>query len=271
MAFLFVAVGFIAGVLIVLARIEHEKNSSANSNQETKTAKTRSASVQRGTLYIWRDAKSGRVLGEWNGHPVTDPRTLPAEEQTAIAALLSDWNAALGVDFVPRPPVAQNSKPPVEEPIPAPARPAAPSPAAVTAGAVKAAPQMVEAMPAPAVPPFTAPRPAAPVPQPAPISQSAPAARLTPKLVDRKREQQATPAAPTSIVGQINQILQEQLEGTPLQTRGIRLVEDFKNGVIVQVGMERYPGIDTVQDPEVRAAIRAAVAEWERRSETPAR
>ena len=68
-----------------------------------------------------------------------------------------------------------------------------------------------------------------------------------------------------SIPEQIDEILQQRLRGTPLEGRGIALMLDPIEGVIVKVGSARYPGVDAVTDEEVRGAIKAAVAEWERR------
>jgi hypothetical protein len=60
--------------------------------------------------------------------------------------------------------------------------------------------------------------------------------------------------------------LQGMLQNSPMKAKGIRLVEDPNGGVTVWVGIQRYPGIDAVTDPEALAIIRAAVAEWERHS-----
>lgn len=72
------------------------------------------------------------------------------------------------------------------------------------------------------------------------------------------------PAAPAnSIVTQIDTILQARLAGTPLEERGIFLTQSAEGGVIVYVGLTRYNGIDEVPDPEIKAAIRGAITEWE--------
>lgn len=72
------------------------------------------------------------------------------------------------------------------------------------------------------------------------------------------------PVAPAnSIVGQIDSILQSRLAGTPLEDRGIFLAQSPEGGVAVFVGLTRYNGIDDVPDPEIKAAIRAAISEWE--------
>jgi hypothetical protein len=69
--------------------------------------------------------------------------------------------------------------------------------------------------------------------------------------------------APTTMVGQIDAILQRMLIGTPMATRGIRLVESAQGGAMVIVGLNRYAGVGEVPDPDVQAVIRAAIAEWE--------
>lgn len=96
---------------------------------------------------------------------------------------------------------------------------------------------------------------------PAPPSTQQPS---TPKPATIPVEER--PAAPAnSIVTQIDTILQEQLAGTPLEERGIFLTQSAEGGVIVYVGLTRYHGVDEVPDPEIKAAIRGAIAEWERK------
>jgi len=70
-------------------------------------------------------------------------------------------------------------------------------------------------------------------------------------------------SVPTSIVGQINMVLQKSIANTPLASRGISLMESTTGGVNVYIGVQRYEGVDDVPDEEVKSAIRAAIAEWE--------
>ena len=98
-----------------------------------------------------------------------------------------------------------------------------------------------------------------PAPPPPPISQPAASRPSTIAKEDR-------PAAPAnSIVSQINSVLQARLDGTPLGERGIFLTQSPEGGVIVYVGLTRYNGVDEVPDPAIKAAIRAAISEWEDR------
>ena len=67
-----------------------------------------------------------------------------------------------------------------------------------------------------------------------------------------------------SIVAQIDQILQTKIEGTHLEERGIRLVEGPDQGMVIELGLDKYTDIDAVPDEEVRKFIRLSVAEWEK-------
>lgn len=74
------------------------------------------------------------------------------------------------------------------------------------------------------------------------------------------------PGASKSIASQIDEILQEQIAGTALEDRRIRLTEVPSFGVVVKIGLQQYQGIDAVPDPEVRSAITRAVKTWEGRA-----
>jgi hypothetical protein len=76
-----------------------------------------------------------------------------------------------------------------------------------------------------------------------------------------KEDRPVSPA--NSIVSQIDTVLQTRLADTPLEERGIFLTESPEGGVAVYVGLTRYHGIDEVPDAEIKAAIRAAIKEWE--------
>jgi len=68
-----------------------------------------------------------------------------------------------------------------------------------------------------------------------------------------------------SIVAMIDEVLQAKLSGTTLLDRGIRLEEGSTGEVIVYVGHDRYHGVDAVPDPEVRAIIKSAISDWEKK------
>ena len=137
------------------------------------------------------------------------------------------------------------------------------------------------AAPAPAASPRPAPPPTtiderlnalgspAPQSQPTPPQPEPPAVRQTvqsPASRSSTIAKEDRPVAPAnSIVSQIDAILQERLVGTNLEERGVFLAQSAEGGVIVYVGLTRYNGMDDVPDPEIKAAIRAAIAEWERK------
>lgn len=82
----------------------------------------------------------------------------------------------------------------------------------------------------------------------------------------RGAEKTKTEAAPESIAAQIDEILQTRIENTPLAERGIKLQEIPRQGLVVMVGEEKYTDLTLVPDQEVREAIAAAVAEWEKKN-----
>lgn len=94
----------------------------------------------------------------------------------------------------------------------------------------------------------------------APPASPAPATTAVPAAVS-KEDRPSAPAG--SIVDQIDSILQARLLGTPLGSRGIYLAQSLEGGVIVYVGTATYMGVEDVPDPEVKAAIRGAIQEWE--------
>lgn len=66
-----------------------------------------------------------------------------------------------------------------------------------------------------------------------------------------------------TIVEQVDDILQDILEGEGLKERNIRLSEMVNRGVIVWIGQQFYEGIDAVPDAEVKQLVRRAVRKWE--------
>ncbi len=118
----------------------------------------------------------------------------------------------------------------------------------------------VEAPPA-AVPP----RPAAAAEPPPPVVPP-PVEPVKASLFPGRAKPVEPAPAPLSIVEQINEVLQKRLAGTALGMKAISLSESPGGGVIITVGAARYQGLDAVPDPEVVAAVRAAIAEWETRA-----
>ncbi len=76
----------------------------------------------------------------------------------------------------------------------------------------------------------------------------------------RAKKESAAPLI--SIVTLIDTVLQKQLESSPLANRGIKLEEGPTGDLLVQVDKERYSSIDEVPYPEIQAAIKNAIAEF---------
>lgn len=71
-------------------------------------------------------------------------------------------------------------------------------------------------------------------------------------------------AAGKSVAAQIDAILQQKLERSPLAGKAIRLLELPGQGMVVMVGLDKYTDLTQVPDPKVRAVIAETVAEWEK-------
>ncbi|MBE0685027.1 MAG: hypothetical protein IH585_03425 [Anaerolineaceae bacterium] len=82
---------------------------------------------------------------------------------------------------------------------------------------------------------------------------------VPPKTVEKHKRQ-------LSIVEQVDEVLQELLESSPLKGRNIRLTEMPNKGVTVWVGNEYYDGINAVPEEDVKRIIRQAVKKWEESS-----
>lgn len=104
----------------------------------------------------------------------------------------------------------------------------------------------------------------APLPTPAPAIQKPSRQLGLFGILERALETdlRKAPSVPESVAVQVDVIVQRMVHGTPLAGRGIRLTEMPDHSMAVHVGLERYDGVDVVPDEEIRAVIKAAVAEW---------
>jgi len=105
--------------------------------------------------------------------------------------------------------------------------------------------------------------PVAAAPQPR-AEQPAPA--MAPQAAGAAPDVVAPDAAGRSVAAQIDAILQQKLERSPLGGKAIRLLELPGQGMVVMVGLDKYTDLAQVPDPEVRAVIAESVAEWEKRA-----
>ena len=104
------------------------------------------------------------------------------------------------------------------------------------------------------------------VPQPSPVKKKI---DLVDVLVKTLQPEPPSQFGAQSIVAQVDLILQENLLGTELGKKGVRLVESPDKGMLVYIGLQQYPTIEEVPDAEVQGAIRAAVEQWERKYTPP--
>ena len=78
------------------------------------------------------------------------------------------------------------------------------------------------------------------------------------------REMAKIPPTPTmTIAEQIDAVLQDHIEGTPLKERGIRMRPGPRGDAIFDLDGASYTGVEELPDEDVRGVVRAAIAEWE--------
>lgn len=111
------------------------------------------------------------------------------------------------------------------------------------------------------IPTPTPPASEAPPPEPTPTRPQPSPAPSQPDPVE------AVSTSNKSIVEQIDDILQEQLENSPLQDRGISLAQTLQGGMVIYVGLEKYEEIEAIPDKAIIAMIRSAVKTWEQQQE----
>jgi hypothetical protein len=226
---------------------------------------------------LWRERGTGRLIVEIEGKSYVNPNPLTEMQRGQLETTARDLHTWLGgaAEYHGGAPV-----PVLEESIPPAAKPAPPAivPPTAAAQAPKretAAPPASQAPASPLVPPAQQKPPSSSGPAKPPVSSTTsmpaveipnvPPARSTSgkKTSQSAAEEKAAAVSNLSIVAQIEEIFQDMIAGTPLAARDIHLQEDPQRGVIVRVGNDEFEGIDSVTDPEVKAAIREAVVAWE--------
>ncbi len=215
---------------------------------------------------IWRDKFNGQLLlqMEENTGSCLDDFSGDAREQAA--KLVNDL--AYWVDSSLATQVAENASRP-DQPVPVIESPSTPPLAAVTAVAsqVDSFPVEQAAQPNPA--------PQAPqTPQVSSPSSQTPQAVNPPRIdlvkglrlsLEGQSARKIEESQNRSIASQVDEILQEKIKGTVLEQKAIRLMELPGKGMVVLVGLEQYDSLDAVPYPDVQAAIKYCVNEWEKK------
>ena len=225
-AFICVAIGYIAGTMI--ATLRGEKPAPASEELaagqpavvESPPAPGAAADNPKRVevAALWRERPTGALRVDLQGQTLRTSTELNPDQRAKLLEVSGDLQAWLAVNPL-------------------------------------SAPQPVQVDPAPTA--AYVPPPPLPAPLPS-VLPGAPAAGQPPAKVDPKAK-----VEPKSIVNQIDDILQAELQNTPLAKRGIRLTEEANFGVVVWVGLERFVGIDAVTDVQIRSVIRKAVSMWE--------
>lgn len=239
LAVLVLVIGFILGALIATLWSGREK---VENKPKAGVVKRSGMAV---IAILWRDYATGKLATEIDEKVFKDQNSLSDDQRQRLLIAGREWANWLGLglqpvinlatETPPAPTGSESSQLPLEPPPPA--------------------------MPFKVPPPS---QPSAPSRRSSTIAKPpAPGARLPVQAEAEKEKKQA----PLTIVGQINEILQEIVSADPEEKRTIKLVETPDHGVTVWVGLDQYDDLESVPDAAVKALIRAAVGEWERRTE----
>lgn len=109
--------------------------------------------------------------------------------------------------------------------------------------------------PTPVPTPVHMPAPVIPAPQPEALPPVTVGSAVRSDPIEKPRAR--------TMVGQIEEILQEMLPNTDYAGQNIHLGEELEHGVVVWVGAQKYIGVDSVTDEGIKSVIKAAVSRWE--------
>lgn len=261
-AFVAAAVGYAAGLILTrrgMEQEEHDKIQNAEGGPRYEIHKL--------SVILWSKTPHGPMLADLYGKTLQSKDELIDADRNRLQQDIRTVEAYFGLQK-PAVQAAAVESTPVEAPA-APVQPAVevhqPAPAA--------------SQPAAVTPPPPAPIPPVPVMEEPPAPGSRKLEDLTPEQlkevlpppavepvqprIDNLPKAKVEPA-PKSIVGQINDILQDKVTASSLAGEGVKL-QETPQGVLVWVGAKSFQGIDTVPEGEAKNLIRAAVKEWEKR------
>lgn len=259
-ALIFVAAGFLVGILVMTLISERAKRRDKVPplNPEMDDLVVPAAPVlpeSRFTsiAHIYREKTSGKIVTDVNGKVHLTHNTIPPEQLSSLQESSRNWQYWLGMSEPA--PTLKPIRPPESVPAVEPPKPTTAAPLAAETPAAPIPPETPEAAAGPAVVPVSTPAAVEPAPIPVPTPAAANNAAPRPVVVDKPRA--------TTMVGQIEDILQEMIPQTKYAGQEIHLTEDPTNGVIVWVGALKFTGINSVSDEGVKNLIQAAVRRWE--------
>jgi len=247
LALVFVTVGFIGGALVAMLfadrgkenveKDQPDKETIAEEQQELEATAAEEPITKLDNeievLRLLRSRSSGKLIAILDEKRFESVRAMDERLRQQIALLTREWLIWIGA------PAEERQKPARHKPA-----------AADTAPPQSSSSAIIEESQTP--------------PPSVPIASNEAQKPLVSKVLEEKK----VPPTLLSIVEQIDEVLQEMLPNSPLAGKIIKLAEDPKEGgVTVWIGARRYHGIDSVDDEEAKALLRAAVAEWEHRNE----
>jgi hypothetical protein len=194
---------------------------------ESSKHETQSETPSRGidNILLWHDSEGGNLIVDLDGSTFVRASEMRPDQRSRLETCYSQLKRFLGVqDTGPRPvPTTPPLVQPVKE-IPIPEVPIEPIPAKLSFETI--------------------------------VMPSAAAGKGGKKAAPE-------PIKPLSIVGEIDEILQDMIDGTPFLERGLQLVETPSHTIAVWIDHHQYENIDAVPDPDVQQVIHAAVKKWE--------
>lgn len=259
-------IGFVTGGFIGIKNRDKQKKKPEETGGNTASGNPLPAPLADPSKYtellrLWRGKEGNGLFVETSGHLLGSSEPLNTLQKNRFIELikeLADWLNMPVREIIGGKP--ETSKSPAEvpgfEPAAGHSEPIARPPVLKASEPIKTdpLPAAVQEPPVPAVP-----RASTDIQHAVPPSAGAQAPIKTPPEPAKK------PAG--SMVEQIDDILQEIIRSSDNPLRMIRLVEAKQSGVTVWVGQEHYEGIDAVTDQSAKDLIRAAVKEWDRRTE----
>ncbi len=250
MAIVMLVLGVLLGILAASLFSGEDKTPANAKEEKTSPEPSKSPAALPGppgfreTLRIWQDSDTQRVIPEIKGERVSEAHRLTPEQKNAINQAMLDLARWL------KEPGRQPAAPPAPTNHPA---PPAPTPAAPSKAG-----------------PTSAPKPSSTTP----FADSLPA---QPGLKDalmlnpfklRKQLQEKKQNAPEikTVIQMINDILQEQIVGTPLAKLGVELLENPDGSMHILGAGQSWSSVDEISHPEVKAALQEAVTTFNRQN-----
>jgi hypothetical protein len=209
-------------------------------------------------LCLSKENEDGRLKVTWDGQVVSMASALTFEQRSQVQRLALDLNAWLGNPIVGQPP------PPAEvvaEPLPF----ALPSPILFTSSGTSQ-PAVVAPTPTASTLPLVASAlPRDPGPE-KPLKFSMNPVDMVKTVQGNWDKSKNSAVGSKSIIAEVDTILQNKIIGTPFEKRGIRLLEKPDHTMLIEIGLNKYDGIEAIPSEEIRELIRTCVSEWTLRS-----